>query len=119
MLLVFYFIVRAFFFIMAAALSLGLCGPVRRVGIGLDDDGRPHRGRRGEQLVWESPDVDGLVEFLVRDKGFKCVSPYSPLISGPGLTIVIVIVFRLSCIAVRFALPIFVCSAAMLPGFGP
>jgi len=25
------------------------------------------------QLEWKSPDVDGLVEFLVKDKGFKCV----------------------------------------------
>lgn len=30
------------------------------------------------QLTWEAPDVDGLVEFLVRDKGFKCVLIFLP-----------------------------------------
>lgn len=30
------------------------------------------------QLNWEAPDVDGLVEFLVRDKGFKYVFPSCP-----------------------------------------
>lgn len=29
------------------------------------------RWGRYQQLVWEAPDVEGLVEFLVRDKGFK------------------------------------------------
>ena len=27
----------------------------------------------GIQLEWKAPDVDGLVEFLCRDKGFKSV----------------------------------------------
>ena len=26
-----------------------------------------------DQLEWKNPDVDGLVDFLVKDKGFKCV----------------------------------------------
>lgn len=24
-------------------------------------------------LEWKNPDIDGLVDFLVREKGFKCV----------------------------------------------
>ncbi len=31
------------------------------------------------ELEWKSPDIDGLVDFLVREKGFKCVQiPTSP-----------------------------------------
>ena len=28
------------------------------------------------ELEWKNPDVDGLVDFLVREKGFKCASYY-------------------------------------------
>jgi flap endonuclease-1 len=27
--------------------------------------------------VWKAPDIEGLVDFLVKDKGFKSVSPLS------------------------------------------
>ena len=34
------------------------------------------------QLDWKSPDVEGLVDFLVKEKGFKCAPslglPYQP-----------------------------------------
>ena len=36
------------------------------------------------QLEWKTPDVDGLVDFLVKDKGFK----YAPLLSGGYVLIV-------------------------------
>jgi flap endonuclease-1 len=29
------------------------------------------------ELEWKAPDVDGLVQFLVTEKGFKCVSLFS------------------------------------------
>lgn len=28
------------------------------------------------ELEWKNPDVDGLVDFLVTEKGFKCVRPF-------------------------------------------
>jgi hypothetical protein len=31
------------------------------------------------QLEWKNPDVEGLVEFLVKQKGFKYVSQFSTL----------------------------------------
>lgn len=37
------------------------------------------------QLIWEAPDVEGLVDFLAKDKGFKCVAPrYHPYHSADG-----------------------------------
>ena len=36
-------------------------------------------------LEWKNPDIDGLVDFLVKDKGFKCVHLVTALVC-PQLT---------------------------------
>lgn len=37
---------------------------------------------RVQQLKWEAPDTEGLVDFLVREKGFSCVPPLSRARAG-------------------------------------